>query len=418
MTSRRGTRAVRRGRCAPGGGALAASLLASLLAAPATAAGQGTLASYGTVSVGPLYETLEFGDGVLQPGLTSGTDVVVRRASQLTIPFAVTYPVTRDWTLDIAGARAEGEVELGSADPALGGARRYRLSGTTDVRMRATGRVVGDNLLVTLGVSWPTGAFSLDREELSALRVLGAPALGFQMPAVSVGRSGTAGLVLTRQVAGWAWALGGSYEVRGRYNPVQAFAAGIPDPDFDPGDAAHLSLGAEGMIGPHVMTISTSADLFTGDELRAAGTESAIAAVELGPIYTAEWQLRFGTRRFRELTLYAIDRYRTRYEQDGVRIPGSDANYLDVGLRAVRRIGARVDLLAALNARHQTGLEVDSTVATAATAAGGLTLGLSRAIGTVIVQPWVRGQFGRLDAAGARVSVSGFAGGLALGGRF
>jgi hypothetical protein len=406
-----------RTRLAPprGTARLAAALLGIVV--PGALAAQGTLAESGTLSAGPLYESVRFGDGVSQPGLTAGGDVVVTRASQWTVPFAATLPLGARWTLDLAGAYSAGQVTLRGTDPELG-TREYELRGMTDLRLRATGHVVGDNVLVTLGATFPTGSEALDREGLSALRVLGAPALGFQMPGVSVGRGATAGLVLARQLGGWAWALGGSYELRGSYNPVQAFTAGIANPDFDPGDAVHVSLGTEGLVGQHAMTLSVAADLFTGDELRDGSGAAVIAATQLGPVYTANWQLRVGTRRFRELTLYATDRYRTRYEQDGVRAVGSDGNYLDAGVRAVRSLGGRTDLLAGLNVRHQTGLDVDRSLATAGAVAGGLTLGLSRALGGLLVQPYVRAQLGRLDTGGQQLSTTGFGGGIGLGGRF
>ena len=407
----------RRGRRALRLGAVALGVLAPGVLAPGALAAQGTLAESGTLSAGPLYETVRFGDGVAQPGLTAEGGVVVERASQWTVPFAATLPLGARWTFDLAGAYAAGEVTLRGTDP-TSGARAYELRGMTDLRLRATGHLVGDNVLLTLGATFPTGNDALDREGLSALRVLGAPALGFQMPGVSVGRGATAGLVLARQVGGWAWALGGSYELRGSYNPVQAFTAGIANPDFDPGDAVHVSLGTEGLVGQHAMTLSVAADLFTGDELRDGRGAAVIAATQLGPVYTASWQLRVGTRHFRELTLHATDRYRTRYEQGGARVAGSDGNYLDAGLRAVRSLGGRTDLLAGLNVRHQTGLEVDESLATAGAVAGGVTLGLSRALGGLLVQPYVRAQLGRLDTGGQRVSTTGFGGGIGLGGRF
>src|SRR5918992_681898 len=46
----------------------------------------------------------------------------------------------------------------------------------------------------------------------------------------------------------WAWAAGLSYEVRGRFAPVAALSAGLPSPDFDPGDALHFSLATDGLL--------------------------------------------------------------------------------------------------------------------------------------------------------------------------
>lgn len=388
-------------------------------ALPAAAGAQGLLVRTGTASAGVQVERVTFSDdGVRQPGLEQGGDVQVRHATLLSTPFALTIPVGSRLTLDAAGAWSSGQVELHAPDPATG-RTRYELDGLTDVRLRATGRLLGDNVLLTLGATLPTGPTELDREQLSALRVLAAPAIGLQAPAVGLGAGGTAGVVLARQMGGWAWALAGSYELRGKYNPVSAFTAGVPAADYDPGDAIHLSLGTEGLVGQHAMTLTVGADLFGEDELRSAGAAGApIAAVRLGPVLSAEWTLRLGVRGFRELSLFVADRYRTAYEQHGETVEGSSGNYLDAGLRLVRPIGGGTDLLGGLQFRHHTGLDADDQLATASAAVGGATIGLSRALGPLLVQPYLRGQLGTLDSGGGGVSVSGWGAGIAIGGRF
>src|SRR3712207_8897265 len=55
-----------------------------------------------------------------------------------------------------------------------------------------------------------------------------------------------------------------------------------------------------------------------------------------GPTLTAEWQLRVAAPRFSELTLYLVERYRTKYEQGDSTVEGSSGNYLDFGARGVR----------------------------------------------------------------------------------
>ena len=398
----------------------AAPLAAALLALPAAAQAQGRLVGYGTASVGLHGETVTFGgEGVQQAALGGGAGVAVENATQVSIPFSVMYPFFGGrWSLDAAGSYATGEVRLKDPDAALGGITRYRLQGFTDVRVRATGRLVGDNVVVTLGGSLPTGPTKLNGEELAALRVLAAPALGLQSPSVGLGPTFTGGVVVARQFGGWAWAGGASYEMRGEYNPVGAIAAGLPEADYDPGDAVHLSLGTEGLLGQHAMTLTAGMDLVSRDELRAGSAGAAIGEVKFGPVYSLDWTLRVGTHAFRELTLFVSDRYRTSYERDGVEQDGSDGNYLEAGVRAVRPVNRRLDLLLGLNLRHHTGLDVDDALATAATASGGLTVGLSRALGAVLVQPYVRGQFGTIDTGGESVSLTGVAFGVALGGRF
>lgn len=392
----------------------AVALALSCMAGDATA--QGTLVGRGTGSVGPMAEWVRLG-GVVQPGLIESDSVRVREGVQFSVPFALVYPMGDRVTVDMAGTYTSGEVTLEAADPGTG-RDSYRLDGLSDLRVRATGHLVGDNVIVTLGASIPTGPTELDQEQLSALRVLAAPALGFQAPGVGLGPGGTAGVVLARQVGGWAWALAGSYELRGKYNPVAAFTAGVPAADYNPGDAVHLSLGTDGLVGQHAMTFTVSADMFTRDELTTGGGDVPIAAVRLGPVYGADWKLQVGTTSFRELALYVSDRYRTSYELDGAKVDGSSGNYLEAGVRSVRPIGRATDLLAGAQFRHHTGLDVDRTLATAAVAAGSVTVGLSRVLGILIVQPYMRAQVGTLDTGGDQVSLTGLGGGIAVGARF
>ena len=396
-------RAARGALCALGAAALAAEARA-----------QDALVRRTVTSFTPAFESWSFGDGILQPALRTGDSVVVRRASQWSTPVSVSAVIGRGWSLDLSAAYVNGTVTLASRDTVLR-TERYTLAGLTDVRVRATGRLVGDAVLVTLGANIPTGETSLDARELSALRVLAAPALGFQAPALGTGPGGTAGLVLARPIGSWAWALAVAYEMRGTYAPVAAFTAGASEPDFDPGDAMHVSLGADGLLGAHGMTLGVSADFYTDDELTSGEGATTTATAKLGPIVTAEWQLRLATHRFRELALYAVARTRAKFERAGEPVPGSSGQFYDGGVRSVLPLSRRSALVATLDGRYHTGLSVDRTLATAAVAAGGLTLGWAHDLGdTYSLQPFVRGQLGTLDSGGARADMRGVSGGVSL----
>jgi hypothetical protein len=316
--------------------------------------------------------------------------------------------------VSLSSSYASGEVALASPDAALG-AGRYALSGLTDVRLRATGRRVGDGVLLTLGLNVPTGPTSLDPAQLSALRVLAAPALGLQPAAVGTGLAGTSGIVLARTLGDWAWALGASYELRGTYAPVAAFIAGTAEPDFDPGDALHLSLGTDGFLGRHGLTVGVSADFYTEDKLT-TGNAGSEATVQLGPIVTAEAQLRLAAGGLRDLTLYAVERYRSSFKRAGETVPGSSGHYTEAGLRGVIPAGRSMGIVAALHGRYHTGLEVDNTLATAAVRTGGATLGVAFDLGrSGTLQPFVRGQLGTIETGGRRTDARGIAAGVVLG---
>jgi hypothetical protein len=392
-------------------------LTAGMSVTPADLEGQQRLLGVRTTAIVPIFESWTFGDGL--PQRVGGDSVLVKSVTQWSMPVSVMVPLGSRWTVDASAAYAMGEVSLEGADPSLG-LDSYALAGPTDARVRLVGRLVGDNVLVTVGANAPTGTVSLGREELAALRVLAAPALRLQTPGLGRGAGGTAGLVLARQISQWAFALGISYEITGNYSPVAAVTAGTASPDLDPGDALHLSLGADGLIGQHAMTLAVSLDTYGPDDLRFpnASGEGARTEVRLGPTLTAEWEFRVAAPWVRELTLYATDRYRSKYEQDGIAVEGSSGNQADAGLRLVLPAGRSVGILVGLDARHHTGLKVDNSLATAAMAGGGATLGLEIGGGRLVVHPFGRVQIGTIDTGGIKSDARGISGGLSIGTRF
>lgn len=375
-----------------------------------------------SVTIGPVFERWSFGSGLRQPASDGSGSVELQTASAFSVPLGASIGLTEHWAFDLSTAYSTGSVQLRAPDPSLG-RDTYALSGLTDVHARLSGRLAGDNVIATIGANLPTGTTSLDPEEYAALRVLAAPALGMQSPALGTGLGATAGVVVARQIASWAWAFGASYELRRSYTPI-AYATGAPEPDVDPGDALHMSVGADGLIGQSGMTLGLTADFFTEDNLQPTATVSGGATpppvtTHLGPIFTVDWQLRVAAPRLRELTVYAVDRYRTSYERGGVEVAESSGNYLDAGVRAVYPLSPSTGVLSWLNLRHQTGLKSDSTLATAAAAGAGLTLGLQKSFAAgYSLQPFVRADYEKIKSVDASTGATGFAAGITLGRRF
>ena len=148
--------------------ALAAALLAAATApaagAQATAAGDDLTRPSGfdalTGIVAPIFQRWTFADPIVQD---SGR---VSSVSQIALPFNLRFPIGGRWTGDVSGAVARSTVDVGSSE--------WELGGLSDVRVRAIGRLKGENLLLTLGANLPTGQVGLDAEEFSALQVVGA----------------------------------------------------------------------------------------------------------------------------------------------------------------------------------------------------------------------------------------------------
>lgn len=398
--------------------ALPAALLAALLACPLeTAAAQSRSAGWGSSGTAPMFEIWTFDGGV--PQRFDGDSVLVRRVMQWSIPVTVAIPLGRRWTFDVSGAYASGLVELVGADSTLA-TDRYELTGFTDARVRLVGRLIGDNVTITLGGNAPSGRTSLTRSELRGLAVLAAPALRMQTVAVGTGPGGTAGLVLARAIGRWGLALGGSYEYRGSYAPVAALVSGTNAAALDPGEVVRLSLGADGLLGQHGMTLTLSADLYSPDAFTTEASAGAASrtSIQLGPTAAAEWQLRIAAPWLRELTLFANDRYRSEYSLNGSTVRGSNGNQLEGGIQMVLPLTRTLGFLLAADGRHHTGLKVDDALATAAFAGGGATAGFDIASGATMFRALARAQLGRIESGTASSNAKGIGGGLVLSHRF
>ena len=385
-------------------------LLGLALAAPA---GAQPLVGARSVSVAPTVETWSFADGLPQPTL-GGTEARLRRVTQLAVPVTVRLPLGRRLAADVSGGWASGTVTLAAPDEA--GRTSWSLAGPTDTRLRLTGRLAGETVLLTLGTTLPTGRTELDGAAYDAARVLAAPALGLASPVLGEGAGVTAGVVAARAVGRVSLALGASYEARTSFSPI-GLAAGLPALDYDPSDAVRVSLMADALVGRGQMTAGLSVDAFGPGTVAVAaeGAETATNALRLGPVLTGEWHWQLPATRFQSLVLSVVDRVRLPYERDGATVAGSAANYLDVSLTGLLPLSTRTDLLLGAAARHHTGLDADDTIAAAAFAGGTLTLGLARDLGRgYALQPHLRVQAGRIETAGRSSRTHALASGIVV----
>jgi len=401
--------------------AMMSTIMLAWFVAPVWA--QGKLVGYGTSSVGVVFERWGLGDGIAQPVHDGSSTVVVENVSQLSLPITARVPLGQQWTFDFAAAYSTGRVELAAPDPALS-TTRYELDGITDARIRATGHLTS-TVSLTLGLNVPLGRTSLDSAETQAFRVLAAPPFSFQTARLGSGFAASAGVVLSRQLgAVWAGALGASYEMRGDYEPGAVIPA-LLSSDYSPGDALRLSAGLDGLLGQHGLTLGLSLDVYpNSDQITDPALEAGALTSQLGPVITTDVQLRIATRGLKELTIYAADRYRTSFSAGRLAtgnrtVPESSGNYLDLGIRAVIAAGRGTGILVVPNFRHQTGLDSDNTLATAGIVSGAMTVTLIREIGAAyVLQPFVRGQVGRLESGGEETTATAFAGGVTAGIRF
>jgi hypothetical protein len=404
------------------------SLTLAVLAAaavPQWAFAQDRLISTSVAAVGVVVDQVSFGKGgYLQPGVFGGDSLRARSLQQVGLPVSVTMSVGQSWTVDVQTllSRVSLDYVSGGARASTGVERSATLSGMSDVRTRVTGRLLNDAVVLTLGANLPTGRTKLDGSDFLVLQTAAAPSLGLGSPPVGTGPSGTMGVVAARQLWGGALAGGISLELRGTYQPIAALVAGAPSADFRPGNVTRFSLGYDRLVGRHRLVASAAADIFRADVLTDRSVQlPVVSAVRLGPVYTADAQLHLAVARVREFVLWGSNRFRERFERDGLSVDGSNGNYLDGGLRTRVPMSRRLDLLVTTDLRHHSGLAINQGLATARSTSAGATLGLVVQAGPYSIQPYLRGRSGsvqpRADNA-TSISFSGASAGLVLLTRF
>jgi hypothetical protein len=394
--------------------------LVPMLFAASAASAQQRLLDVRSLSSGVVAEQWNFGSA----SPTGGAGSVVS-ASQFTVPFTAIVPIVSNWAFDTYVAYAHGAVTVDRGGSE--GRQQLSLSGLNDAKVRLVGKLHGDNVLVTLGASLPSGTTALDPSQLEALSVLAAPALRFRTPTLGNGPTGTGGLVLAGQSGSWSYAFGGAYERRGDYAPAEALTAGLGRPALKAGDAVHLSVGADRILENARQSISLIADVYTNGELRDPSAPVALVNFKLGPTITGTYQVQ-ATINNVESMLYIIERFRANYSVGGTTVEGSRRNESEIGFVNAIPLNPQLSFRVGVDSRFHTASGVatqDQTVAGFATAgilAGGATLGLQYAAGgaggSFVLEPFVRAQVGRLDLGGPTRQATGISAGLTLTTRF
>lgn len=381
---------------APRIGVAARALAGALVAGAAVAtpaAAQDRLVGARTVTGGAIVEQMRF-KGLLrldQAGV--GDSVLVREIVQLQLPLGGVVPMGPNWTLDVGTFYTATQVTLAEE----GRRRTVALAGPGDARVRVVGRLRDDGLVLTLGLNAPSGMQRLTTDALHVLRVASAPALGLASAPITAGVGATAGVVAARASEAGGVAVGASYELRGRYQPVAARLLGTTPAQYTPGGAVRVTLAGERRLGRHKAVVNLAGDLFLDDIVQqGSGATVQRAAVRPGPLLSAEGELQLAAPGVRELSVWTLLRQRQPFRRDGEPLVGSEALYVDGGVRASVPLVSRLDVTTALDARWQSGMRVAPGVLTMGGFAGVATLGLSWRGTSWTLQPFARAQGGNL----------------------
>jgi len=346
----------------------------------------------------------------------------VADVAEVAIPFRVRATAGR-WNFDLSGAGAYGAVHLtaNTSDASSGqgsgdsGDRLVTIGGPTDVKLRFTGPVVGDNTLVTIGLNLPTGRVALDADETAALQAIGAPAMRMPVGAFGMGAGATIGVIQVVQGDGWALALGASGEQRSEYSPVAlALSTGKAETKVKPGTAAHVTVGYDRPLGEGRWSLLFVGDMYSKDQLTSTGggQADATSAYTLGPQMTVSSVVQFAAPSWREAAFGAAARMRSQFsDATGAKVPGSSATYLEASIGGVRGGSTGAGFVIGADARWQSGMTFTDALVGAASTAAGVTIGVERAGSSTLTRWTLHGQYGTFDTG--RVSTTGI--GVTLG---
>ncbi len=351
----------------------------------------------------------------------------VADVAEVAIPFRV-RAVRGRWNFDLSGAGAFGAVHLSpnTGDGAAQGEddtgdRVVTIAGPTDVKLRLTGPVVGDNTLVTVGFNLPTGKVGLNADETAALQAIGAPAMRMPVGAFGAGAGATLGVIHVVQGEEWALAFGASAEQRTEFSPIAiALAAGKAETAVKPGTAAHVTVGYDRPLGEGRWSLLFVGDLYSEDQLTASGGGQAevTSAYTLGPQYTVSSVMQFAAPRWREAAFSTAVRLRSEFsDAAGVKVSGSSGTYLEASIGGVRGGSSGTGFIVGADARWHSGLTFTDALVGAASTAAGVTIGIERAGSSTLTRWTLHGQYGTFDTGRASTSGMGVTLGLSIAAR-
>lgn len=358
--------------------------------------------------IAPTYQSWSFADPVPLDTIN------VLSGTQISAPFLLGIPLGSRWRASVNGAVFSSKIT--TKEPETEPARE--LTGISDLKVRATGDLIGDNLQLTIGVNVPTGPVGLSPAENDVLGVMAAPAVGALVAVPGLGFGYTAGLITSRSSGQWAFAFGAAYEQRGTYSPVEAVIAGVEkSSELEPGGTIHLSFGADGLLGANRLSIGIVGDVYSTDKINTItnGASKAADEYKLGPTGTVTVALQIASSKIRDFKLQVTDLYRSTFtDATGASVEGSSGNYFEASGQGIVGAPGKVGLILGLDARLHSGLPVDNSFIGAELSAGGATIGLSIPSGKVEWRPTVRFSGGTLTTQLVSTNMTMITAGLSI----
>ena len=192
--------------------------------------------------------------------------------AELAIPIFVSVPIGSRLSLDVGTAYAHARV--------TSGAERSEISGLTDTQIRGSYTFGGDFVVLTAGVSLPTGESSVTLGQLLAAGRIGNDFLSFPVSEMGTGLAATGGIAVARPVGDWSVGAGIAVRRSRAYEPFD-----VPGQTFryQPGNELRARLGVDRPVAAGRLALGVTYAAFgredaggsaynTGDRVIAQGT--------------------------------------------------------------------------------------------------------------------------------------------------
>lgn len=153
--------------------------------------------------------------------------------AELAIPVFVTLPAG-SWTFDVGTAYARAHVTSGST--------RSEIAGLTDTQIRGSYTFGSDFVVLTAGVSLPTGESTVTLEQLVAAGRIGNDFLAFPVSNMGTGLAFTGGIAAARPLGDWSVGAGLSVRRSRAYEPFDVPGQSLR---YQPGNELRARVGVD-----------------------------------------------------------------------------------------------------------------------------------------------------------------------------
>jgi hypothetical protein len=175
--------------------------------------------------------------------------------AELAIPVFITVPAGSRLNFDIGTAFARAHV--------TSGATRSEISGLTDTQIRGSYTFGGDFVVLTAGVSLPTGESTVNLDQLVAAGRIGNDFLAFPVSEMGTGLAATGGVAVARPFGAWGVGAGLAMRRSRAYEPFD-----VPGQSFryQPGNEVRARLGVDRAVAAGRLALGVTYAAFGRDD--------------------------------------------------------------------------------------------------------------------------------------------------------